>query len=165
MNSCDGSERRASTRSSVARCIDGWVRHTLQEFIDLYALAVPCNSCCIQVHVVNFRYTTRSMDDHVCLKRALLTRSGGLNNQLAGVSFNAYDFSPQLDVNPKLASMLHNLIDQVRVKERKGTRATMHDRDFCSCTHGHMSKFERNVSPSNKQKPLWKLLQLQALFA
>ena len=105
------------------------------------------------------------MDHHVCLKRALLTRSGGLNNQLAGAFFNTYDFRAELNVNPKLTTTLHNLIDQVRVKERKGARSSMDDCDLRSGTHRHMSEFKRDIPTSNEQNPLGKLIQLQELFA
>src|SRR6201998_133945 len=119
----NGSERRASACCSVARCINGRIRHALQELIDFYTSAVPCNSSCIQVHIADFRYTTSSMDHHVCLECAQLTRSGGSNSQLASASFNAYDFGAELNVNPKLATALHKLIDQVGVEARWGVRS------------------------------------------
>lgn len=56
------------------------------------------------------------MNHHVRLEFAFLTRGGGLNNQLTGAFFDAHDLGPELNVNAKLASSLHNLIDQVRVK-------------------------------------------------
>src|SRR5260370_39263037 len=110
-----GSERRASACSSVARSVNGRVRHALQELIDFYTLAVPRNSCRIQVHVVDFRYTTCSMDHHVRLECTLLIRSRGSNNQLTTPFLNAYDFGTELNVNPKLATPLHKLIHQIRV--------------------------------------------------
>src|SRR5260370_34089376 len=62
---CDGSERRASTRSSVARCIHSRIRYTLQESIDLYTSPVPFDSCSIQVHVVDLdRKSTRLNSSH-----------------------------------------------------------------------------------------------------
>src|SRR5258708_12486448 len=41
----------------------------------------------------------------------------------------------------------------------------MDDRYLRSGTRRHMSKFKRDIPASNKQNPLWKLLQLQELFA
>src|SRR5713226_7051576 len=130
-----GSKRRTSAGSSVARRVNGRVRHALQERIDSYTLAVPRNSCRIQVHVIDFSYTTCSMDHHVRLECALLTRSGGANNQLTRPFLNAYDFGAELNINPKLTSMLHNLIDQVRVKACEGAQSTMCDGDLRSRTH------------------------------
>jgi hypothetical protein len=80
----------------------------------------------------------------------LLTRSGGSNNELARAFLNAHDFGAELNVNPKLATALHKLIDQVRVKAREGTGAAMCDRDLRSGTHRHMSEFKRDISPANK---------------
>src|SRR5260370_2731517 len=74
---CDGSERRASTRSSVARCKHRRIRYTLQESLDLYTPPFPFDSCSIQVHVLPFRYTTARLDDHASLTRALLPITPG----------------------------------------------------------------------------------------
>jgi hypothetical protein len=61
------------------------------------------------------------MDHHVCLECALLTRSGGSNSQFASAFLSAYNFGAELNVNPKLATVLYQLIDQVGVEEREGT--------------------------------------------
>src|SRR5712671_7998353 len=95
---------------------------------------------CVQVHIVDFSYTTRSMHHHVCLECALLTRSGGSNSQLARAFLDTYDFGAELNVNPKLATALHKLIDQVRVEARERTLSAMCDGDLRSDTRRHMSK-------------------------
>src|SRR6266852_9717418 len=133
-----GSKRRTSAGSSVARRVNGRVRHALQERIDSYTLAVTRNSCRIQVHVIDFSYTTCSMDHHVRLECALLTRSGGANNQLTRSFLNAHNFGAELNVNRKLATALHKLIDQVRVKARERARSAMCDGDLRSGTDRHM---------------------------
>src|SRR5712692_1780442 len=106
-----GSEGRASTRGSVARCIDGWVRHTLQEFVDLHSPSVPFDPCGIQIQVVDFRCATCSMDHHVCLKPTLLTRSRGPDNQVAGAFFYPFRMGPKLNVGAKFASPRHELVN------------------------------------------------------
>lgn len=105
------------------------------------------------------------MDYHVCLECTVLTRSGGSNSQLAGTFLNAYDFGPEVNVDPKLATALHKLIDQIRVEAQEGTRSAMYDCDLRSGAYRHMSEFKGNISPSNKQNPLREFIQFQELFA
>src|SRR6266851_1264912 len=159
------SKGRASTCSSIACCINSRIRYTLQEFIDVNTPFAPFDSGFIQVHVVDFRHATRGMDDHVCLESALLTRSRGLNNELTGASFNAYDFRAELNVNTKLAATLDNLIDQVRVKLLERASPSMNDGDLRPGTRRDMSEFKRYIPASNKQNPLWKFIQVQEPFA
>src|SRR5712692_8965579 len=160
-----GSEGRASTRGGVARCVYRRVRHTLQEFIDLHSPSVPFDPCGIQIQLVDFGFATRSMDHHVCLERALLTRSRSPDDQVAGVPFDSFRLGPKLNVNAEFASSRYNLADQIGVKARKGTRATMHDSDLRSRTHHHMSKFKGYIPAADKEDSSRKLIQLQELFA
>src|ERR1700739_2295386 len=145
-----GPPPRPPACSSVARCINGRIRHALQELIDFYTSAVPCNSCCIQVHIVDFRYTTRSIPHNVGLECAPPTRSGGSNSQLARAFFNAYDFGAELNVNPKLATALHKQIDQVRIEAREGARSAMCDGDLRSGTPRHVREFKRDIPTTDK---------------
>src|SRR5712692_817503 len=159
------SERRTSTRGSVARCIDGWVRHTLQEFVDLHTSSVPFDPCGIQIQAVDFGFATRSMDHHVCLKATLLTRSRGPHNQVAAAFLYPFRLGPKLNVDAKFASPRHELVNQVRVKTWQGPRATMDDCDFRSGMHGHVGKLKGDIPASDKQNPSRKFIKLQELVA
>jgi hypothetical protein len=90
------------------------------------------------------------MDHHVCVECALLTRSGGSNSQLARAFLNPYDLGAELNVNPKLVTVLHKLIDQVRVEAREGARSAMCDGDLRSGTHRHVSEFKRDIPATDK---------------
>jgi hypothetical protein len=90
------------------------------------------------------------MDHHVCVECALPTRSGGSNSQLARAFLKAYDFGAELNVNPKLATALHKLIDQVRVETRQGTWSTICDGNLRSGTHCHVSEFKRDIPATDK---------------
>ena len=70
------------------------------------------------------------MHHQVCLKCALLTRSSGPDNKVAGTFLYPFRFGPKLNVNAKFASSLNELINEFRVKERKGPRAAVHDGDL-----------------------------------
>src|SRR6266852_2337876 len=105
------------------------------------------------------------MDHHVCLERALLTRSRSPDDQVAGVPFDSFRLGPKLNVNAEFASSRYNLADQIGVKARKGTRATLHDSDLRSRTHHHMSKFKGYIPAADKEDSSRKFIKLQELFA
>jgi hypothetical protein len=47
------------------------------------------------------------------------------NNQLSGALFDPYRFGSAKNVNAKFASSLNELINEIRVKKDKRTRATV----------------------------------------
>jgi hypothetical protein len=65
------------------------------------------------------------MHNHIRLKRALLPRGHCLDNQLSGALFDPRRFGFEMKVDAKFASSLNELINEIRVKKGKWTRATM----------------------------------------
>jgi hypothetical protein len=47
------------------------------------------------------------------------------DHQLSGALFDPYRFGSEMNVNAKFASLLNKLINKVRVKKGKRTRATV----------------------------------------
>src|SRR5258708_4721180 len=160
-----GSKGRTSAGSGLARCISRGVRDALQEFIDVHAVFIPCDACYIQIHVVDFRRATCGVDYHVCFKCAVLACGRGLDSQAAGPFLYAFRLRPKLDSNAQFATSRYNLLNQVRIKKLKWTRATMQDGDLRAHARGHMGKLKGDVSASNKKDSAGKLIELQELFA
>jgi hypothetical protein len=65
------------------------------------------------------------MHSHIRLKHARLSRGQCPDNQLSGVLFDPYRFGSEMNVNAKFASSLNELINEIRVKKGKRTRATV----------------------------------------
>jgi hypothetical protein len=65
------------------------------------------------------------MDNHFRLKRARLSRGQCPDNQLSGTLFDSYRFGSEMNLNAKFASSLNELINEIRVKKGKRTRATV----------------------------------------
>jgi hypothetical protein len=82
-----------------------------------------------------------------------------------GVLLDSLRLCFQLNVNAKLATFGHDLIHQIGVKLRQGTRAALHNRHLRSDTHGHMSKFEGYVPAADKQDSAGKIIKLQELLS
>src|ERR1700730_6959298 len=115
----------ASTGGGISRRIHSRNRHTLQEFVDSHSPFLPFNPRNIQIQVVDFRHATRRMHDQVRLKRGSVPRSRCSDNQLSGAPFDLYRFGSEMNVNTKFTSSLNELINEIRVKKGKGTRATV----------------------------------------
>src|SRR5258708_3781014 len=160
-----GSKGRTSAGSSVARRIYRGVRDALQEFIDLHAVFIPCDTCYIQIHVVDFRRATCGVDYHVCFKCAVLACGRGLDSQAAGPFLYAFRLRPKLDSNAQFATSPYNLLNQVRIKKLKRTRATMQDGDLRAHSRSYMGKLKGDVSASNKKDSAGEVVELPKLFA
>jgi hypothetical protein len=65
------------------------------------------------------------MHNHIRLKHARLPRSHCPDSQLSGALFDPYRFGSQMNINAKFASSLDELINEIRVKKGKRTRATV----------------------------------------
>jgi hypothetical protein len=65
------------------------------------------------------------MHNHVRLKGTLLPRGQCPDSQLTGAPVDPYRFGFEMKVNAKFASSLNELINEIRVKEGKRTRATV----------------------------------------
>jgi hypothetical protein len=70
-----------------------------------------------------------------------------------------------MNVNPKFASVLDELINKIRVKKGQRTRATMEDCDLRSHMRRDMRKLEGNISASDKENIPREFVQLQELIA
>src|SRR6202022_1592933 len=104
------SQRRAPTGGSIPRCVHSWNRHTLQEFVDSHPPFLPFDPRSIQIQVVDLGHATRSVHNHIRLKRDRLPRGQCPDNQLTGVLFDPYRFGSEKNLNAKLASSLNELI-------------------------------------------------------
>src|ERR1700682_6099675 len=133
---------RASTGCSISRCVHSWNRHTLQEFVDSHSPLLPFDPHSIQIQVVDLGHATRSMHNHIRLKRARFPRGQCPDNQLSGAFFNPYGFGSEMNVNAKFASSLNELIHEIRVKKGKRTRATVQNCDLRSRKRRYLGKLK-----------------------
>jgi hypothetical protein len=105
------------------------------------------------------------MHNHIRLKRTRLTRGQCLDDQLSGALFDPCRFGFEMKVNAKSASSLDELINEIRVKKGKWTRATMQDGDLRSRKRRYMRKLKGDIPASDKEKPSREFVQLQELIA
>jgi hypothetical protein len=105
------------------------------------------------------------MHNHIRVKHARLSRRQCPDNQLSGAPFDPYRFSFQMKVNPKFASSLNELINEIRVKEGKRTRAAVQDCDLRSGKRRYMRKLKGDIPASDEENPSRKVVQLQELIA
>jgi hypothetical protein len=105
------------------------------------------------------------MHNHIRLKRTRLTRGQCLDDQLSGALFDPCRFGFEMKVNAKSASSLDELINEIRVKKGKWTRATMQDGDLRSRKRRYMRKLKGDIPASDKENPSWEVVQLQELIA
>jgi hypothetical protein len=105
------------------------------------------------------------MHNHIRLKRARLPRGQCLDNQLSGALFDPCRFGFEMKVYAKFASSLDELINEIRVKKGKWTRATMQDGDLRSRKRRYMRKLKGDIPASNKETPSREFVQLQELIA
>jgi hypothetical protein len=70
-----------------------------------------------------------------------------------------------MNVNAKFASSLNELINEIRVKKDKRTRATVQDRDLRTRMRRYMRKLKGDIPASDKENPPWEFAQLQELIA
>jgi hypothetical protein len=105
------------------------------------------------------------MHSHIRLKRARLSGGKCPDNQVSRVFFDPYRFGSEMNVNAKVASSLNQLIDEIRVKKGKRTRATVEDCDLRSRKRRYMRKLKRDISASDKENPPREFIQLQELIA
>jgi hypothetical protein len=105
------------------------------------------------------------MHSHIRLKRARLSRGQCPDIQLSHVLFDPYRFGSEMNVNAKVASSLNQLINEIRVKKGKRTRATVEDCDLRSRKRGYMRKLKRDIAASDKENPPREFIQLQELIA
>src|ERR1700674_4232587 len=119
------SQWRASTGRWISRRLNNWIRPPLQEFVASHSPLLPFDPRGIQIQVVDLGHATRRMHNHLRLKRARLPRGQCPDNQLSGALFDPYRFGSEMNVNAKFASSLNELINEIRVKKGKRTRATV----------------------------------------
>src|SRR5260370_18128306 len=105
------------------------------------------------------------MDDQVGFKRALLTRSRTSDGQSVSGFFDPDGLAPQLNVGAQFASVLHKLLDQIRIEAWKRTRAPVHDGDLRAGAQRHMGKLEGDVPAADKKYAWRRLVQFEDLFA
>src|SRR5260370_7975929 len=105
------------------------------------------------------------MDDQVGFKRALLTRSRTSDGQSVSGFFEPDGLAPQLNVGAQFASVLHKLLDQIRIEAWKRTRAPVHDGDLRAGAQRHMGKLEGDVPAADKKNAWRNLVHFQELFA
>ena len=79
--------------------------------------------------------------------------------------FDPDRFGSQMQLNAKLASSFDELINEIRFKTGKRTRATVQDRDLRSCTRRDMRELEGDVPASDEENPQREPVQLQELIA
>src|ERR1700681_1428295 len=115
----------ASTGGGISRPVHRWIRHTLQKFVDSHSLVLPFDPRSIEIQVLNLGHATRSMHNHIRLKRARLPKGQRLDNQLSGALLNRYRFGSEVNINTQFARALNQLIYEIRVKKGKRTRATV----------------------------------------
>ena len=125
----------------------------MQEFVDSHPPFLPFDPRRIQIQVVDLGQTTPSMHNHVRLKHARLPRSHRSDRQPSGTLFDPYRFGCQTDVNVEVAGSLNELINEIRIKKGKWSRAAVQDRDLRSCTRRHMRKLKGDIPASDKQNP------------
>src|ERR1700722_9125481 len=101
------------------------------------------------------------MHNHLRLKRARLAAGGQCADNQLSVLFDSYGFGSEMNANAKFASSLNELIHEIRIKKRKGTWATVQDRDLRFCPRRHMRKFKGNIPSSDEQNPLREFVQFQ----
>jgi hypothetical protein len=65
------------------------------------------------------------MHNHIRLKRGCFPSGQGPDNQLSGALFDSYRFGSEMNVYAKVTSSLNQLVNEVRVKKGKRTRATV----------------------------------------
>jgi hypothetical protein len=65
------------------------------------------------------------MNNHVCLKRRRLPGGRCPHSQLTGTLFNSYRFGSKMKGYAEFASSLDKLINEIGIKKREGTLATM----------------------------------------
>src|SRR6202165_5256356 len=78
------SQRWASTGGGISRRIHSWNRYTLQKFVDSHSPLLPFDPRGIEIQVVDLGNATRSMHNHIRLKRASLPRAYCPDDQLSG---------------------------------------------------------------------------------
>jgi hypothetical protein len=158
-------QRETSTRGGISRRIDSWNRHTLQEIIHSHSPLLPFDPRSIEIQVADLGHATRGMHNHIRLKRARLPRGQCLDNQLSGVLFDPCRFDLEMKVYAKFASSLNELINEIRVKMGKWTRATMEDGYLRSCKRRYMGKLKGGIPASDKEKLSREFVRLQELIA
>jgi hypothetical protein len=158
-------QREASTRGSISRRIDSWDGYTLQEIVDSNSSLLPFDPRSIEIQVADLGHATRGMHNHIRLKRVRLPRGQRPNNQLSGALFDPCRFGFEMKVYAKFASSLDKLINEIRVKKGKWTRATMENGYLRSRKRRYMCKLEGNIPTSDKEKPSREFVQLQELIA
>src|SRR6202162_213129 len=157
------SRRWASTGGGISRRIHSWNRHTLQEFVDSHPPFLPIDPRSIQIQVCDLGHATRSVHNHISLKHARHLASDCPDNQLTRALFDPDRFGSQMNLNAKFASSLNELINEIRVKKGKRTRATMEDCDLRSHTRRYMREFKGDIPASDKENPPREFVQLQEL--
>src|SRR5207244_10791535 len=59
----------------------------------------------------------------------------------------------------------HNQHDKIRIESLDGTRSTMNDGDLRACDRGHVSKFHRDVTATDKDDAWRQRIQFEKLIA
>jgi hypothetical protein len=88
-----------------------------------------------------------------------------LDNELSRALFDPCRFGFEMKVYAKFASSLDELINEIRVKKSKRTRAAMQDSDLRSRERRYMRKLKGDIPASDKEKPSREFVQLQELLA
>jgi hypothetical protein len=88
-----------------------------------------------------------------------------MDNQFAGAIFDPFRLGAELNVKAQLATSGYDLIDQIGVKSRQGSRPAMRDCHLRSSTRRHVSKFKAYIPAPDEQDSSRKLIKLQKLLA